>query len=112
MQAGKLRHRVEIQKKTEGAADALGAPTYTWPTVAKRWASIEAMDGTEFVDAEAEKEESQARFKVTFRALSGLNSTQYRIAFGSRIFELTSVMNVDERGIEHRCMAVEVPGES
>jgi len=95
MKAGQLRHRVTIQSRTT-ARDAHDDPIATWSTVVKVWASIEPLNARELILAQ--QVESNVTHKVTIRYRSGVTSAM-RVVFGSRTFEIDSVINTDERNI-------------
>lgn len=89
---GKLRHRLEIQ---EGATsrNTYGEDTPAWSTVATRFASIEPLTGRE---AWLAKQVSpDVTHQVTMRHYDGL-TPKHRLQFGTRLFEIESVRNVDE----------------
>jgi SPP1 family predicted phage head-tail adaptor len=65
MRAGKLRHRVTIQRKT-GTRDADGGERVTWADLSTNVAaSIEPLNGREFFASQAAQ--SEITGKITFR---------------------------------------------
>jgi SPP1 family predicted phage head-tail adaptor len=105
MRAGKLRHRVTIQSVTEGAQDANGEPAETTATLATRWASIEPLGGSEqYRSHEVHPEVTHA---VRMRYLAGV-TPKMRIVFGSRTFEIESVIVADESNREIVCACKEL----
>lgn len=97
MRGGKLRNRVEIQAVTE-TVDSYGQPVKTWATVDKRWAAIEDSTGREF--ERAKQFAADMTHLVRMRFYDGLTQ-QHRIKFGSRIFGIESVNDMDQRNREH-----------
>jgi SPP1 family predicted phage head-tail adaptor len=93
MQAGKLRHRIIIQKQTLGAADAYGEPARTWSTWAGRWSSIEPISGREIQYARSFA--GTVSHKITLRHLDVV-ATTYRVKFGSRTFAINAVITPRE----------------
>ncbi len=95
MQAGKLRHRVAIQTFTE-TQDTYGEPIRTWSTALTVHASIKPLRGQELLAAQeiaAETtHESRMRYNSTLTSLA-------RLKFGSRIFDITGVVNWLERNV-------------
>jgi head-tail adaptor len=85
MEAGKLRHLVQLQANTP-TQNTLGEPSDSWATIANIYAAIRPMAG-------------QASHQITVRNYPGL-SAENRIKFGTRIFDINSVNNVDERNRE------------
>lgn len=93
MEAGHLRHRVQLDHYTV-AANAVGDPVKSWASVAEVWASIEPLSGREL--EWAQQQHAQAAIRVTMRYRAGIDTT-YRIRFGTRTFEVLAVVNPDER---------------
>lgn len=97
MQIGKLRHKVELQARTEPPTrDGYGQRTSEWKTLKTVWASIEPATGKQlFVAQQIQAEISHV---VTIRYYSGLTQNE-RVLFGTRIFDINFVRNVDERNV-------------
>lgn len=110
MQAGKLRHRIEIQALTQ-AQDAYGdtAPSEVddsaWATTTTRWASISSLTGSEYLKASGEG--SNITHFVRLRYLADL-TPKHRIKFGTRIFNILSVNIVNEIASEMQLFCKEV----
>ena len=96
MEAGKLRHQVKLQRVTV-AADSHGDQTKTWTDLATVRASIEPLSGRELVNAQAMQ--SDVTHRVRMRYVAGVQ-TKHRIAFGSRVFDIRAVRDIDERNLE------------
>ena len=103
MRAGTLRHYVEIQVAST-AQNATGEPSVTWATSSYAYAAIMPLRGREYLTASQER--SAVTHRIRIRHLSGLNPKK-RIKFGSRYFNIGSVINVDERNIYQDIMASE-----
>lgn len=98
MKAGTLRHRITIQERTE-TRDAIGGFSETWATLsgnASVPAAIWPIKSAEALDAQ--KLENQVTHRIRIRYRSGI-TTKHRIVFGSRTFQIVSLMNPDERNI-------------
>jgi SPP1 family predicted phage head-tail adaptor len=97
MRIGKLRHRIELQTKSEPEGlDGYGEPTESWTTLKTVWASIEPASGKQlFVAQQVQAEVSHV---VTIRYYDGFGPTN-RVKFGTRIFSVNFVRNVDERNV-------------
>lgn len=93
MQAGKLRHKLIIQQQTptknEHKEDII---TYT--TFKEVYGDIQIGQGKEFYYASKVNAEITGAIKI--RYLQGVNPTM-RIQFGSRYFDILSVIDVGER---------------
>lgn len=93
MESGKLKHRITIQAATETRNDT-GDVLKSWATFADRWASIEPLTGRELM--KAQQVSSEVTHKVTIRYLAGV-TPQHRILFGSRVFNINSVLDSMEQ---------------
>ena len=93
IEAGKLRHRLAIQSHTE-ARDSFGGSTKTWATQKTVWGSVRPMSGKELVNAQ--QVDSRVTHRIVIRFYSGLDTT-YRFLFGTRVFNIVSVLNIQER---------------
>lgn len=99
MRAGKLRHRVEIQVPSK-SENPQGETVQGWTSIGMEWAAIEAISkkthgGEGFVAAQVLATYSHM-MTMRYRADVG---PRCRILFGQRIFNVSSVDNVDQRNI-------------
>ncbi len=108
MRGGRLRHQVTVQQATH-AQDAYGATTETWSTYVQAWAGVEPIRGTERF--EAAKNQAQADTKIVMRYRSGITPAM-RVLFGSRIFDIQSVIEPNTRRRELHLMCKEYFGDS
>lgn len=104
MRAGQLRHQVTVKSPTH-ASDGMGGVTTTWGTVTVCWASVEPLRGREWVESHLENADVTGR--IIMRYKSGILPT-YQVYFGSRTFEVLSVINKDERNREMELMVREL----
>lgn len=106
MRAGPLRHLAWVQRVTQARTDA-GGYTESWANLARAWVSISPIRGAEFLNAEAMN--SDITHKVVSRDIPGYTFTpRDRISARSRVFNIMSVANVDERDrmLEFMCKEV------
>jgi SPP1 family predicted phage head-tail adaptor len=104
MRAGQLRHLVTVQSRST-TPDTYGEPAQTWSSLyADQPASIEPLSGRELLNAQAIQ--SDVTHRLRMRYVSGVE-TKHRILFGSRVFDIRAVRNVDERGIELEILCTE-----
>lgn len=96
MKIGKLNKRIEIQDATE-AADAYGAPVRTWSTLYEVWASIVPATGRESLIARQVQATVPVEIHIRYRPDI---TPKHRAKYGSRIFNIGSVIDVDENGEE------------
>ena len=103
MRAGTLRHKVVIQQNTP-TRDSYGAEVEAWTDYATVWASIEPARGREFW--ESQQVNAEVTGKISIRYLAGI-TPKMRVKHGSRIFEIISVINPEERNRELQLMVKE-----
>lgn len=95
MRAGQLRHMITIQEQTD-VSDGMGGFSTTWSDEFSMSAAIWPLSSKESLDAM--KLELVVTHKIRIRYRSGITSKN-RIKFGTRIFNIVSLINPDERNI-------------
>jgi len=100
---GKLRHRIIIEHVTE-TQDTDGSVIETWSTFATAQGSIEPVVGREYFDAQTKQ--ADVTHRIYLRFISGI-TPKMRIKYGSRIFDILSVINTRERNVELQLMCRE-----
>lgn len=94
MRAGLLRHRINIEANTP-TRDSFGASTASWAAIHTSLpATISPVRGKEGERGGAIA--SEVTHKITIRYASGI-SPDDRVVFGSRYFDIKSVIDVYER---------------
>lgn len=88
-----MRHKVTLQSPT-ATADTGGGRSVAWGTLKEVYADIQPQQGRYQFQHGQEKEKVTHRIIMRYRADIGTN---YRIKFGSRIFNIHSITNADER---------------
>lgn len=104
MRAGLLREYVTVQKYT-ATRDAYGAETKTWATHVTAWAAIEPLAGREYTEMRMSTAEVTHRIRLRYQA--GITPSM-RVLFGSRVFDVLSVIDILERTKEVHLMCREV----
>lgn len=112
MRGGRLRKRLQVQTYS-ATRDAHGGQTKVWSTQETRWGAIEPTEGKEIQIADG-MPAARITHKVTMRFYPGLNSAM-RIVYVdnqqdpivNRVFEIKSVLNLDERRIQQVLMCTE-----
>lgn len=98
VRAGNLRKRLSFQTRAT-TQDVSGQQVNTWTTAFTVWGEIEPISGRELLAAQAVQ--SDVTHTVTVRYRSELAVPKVvaamRIMYGTRIFNITSGMNEDER---------------
>lgn len=103
MNVAKLRNRLEFQERTV-ARGAEGGETETWFTVAFRWGAIVPLVGRELINAQQIATTVDHRIEIRFwKDLTA----KMRIVFKGRTFGIDSVLNLEERKVEHHCFCTE-----
>jgi SPP1 family predicted phage head-tail adaptor len=97
-----MNRRVSIQSATD-VSDGQGGQTASWATDATVYAAIEPLKGYE--KYQAMQVQTPVSHKVTIRYRAGVTTSQ-RLLYGSRIFGIKEVINVNEDGnfLELKCI--------
>lgn len=104
MRAGRLRHRITVQS-VGSTYDDYGDLSDSWSTLASVWASISPISGRE--ETIASELSGVVTHSILVRYRSGITA-QNRIQFDSRVFQIESVRNWEERNIFLEILAKEV----
>ena len=96
MRAGALRHQIWVKSPTITTDDNAEVTT-TWGTVMVCWAAIEPLRGREWFSSGMENSDITARGWI--RYYDGIEPTM-QVYFGSRTFEIVSVVDAGERNRE------------
>lgn len=91
--AGLLRHRVTVEKKTF-VSDGAGGQVDDWAPVVILQAWIRPISGMERLVAE--HLQAELTHEIVTRYVEGIHAGM-RIVFGTRVFAIDSVMDVEER---------------
>jgi SPP1 family predicted phage head-tail adaptor len=97
MKAGNLRHKIIIQQPSETHNPGTGELETTWSTLATVWAEILPLIGKEYWASRQVNAETAGKIRIRF--ISGL-TCKMRIKFGTRIFNITGIINIEERNNE------------
>jgi SPP1 family predicted phage head-tail adaptor len=101
--AGLLDKRITIQAPTV-SRNALGEPTVAWNAFATVWAGVEPVQGREFWAQQ--QVQSDVTVRIRMRYLPGV-TTAMRVAYGSRVLDIRSVIDPRERHTELQLMCSE-----
>lgn len=103
MRAGKLFHKVRIERQTT-AQDAAGQLLDTWTEIATRRASIEPLNGREFFTAATERAEISTRIRLRYdSALAGVKAHDRVVHINCSpnvVYDVHSIINPRERNRE------------
>lgn len=110
MNASMLRNKITIQKKT-AVPDEIGRISEKWSDFMVVHAYANRLSGQELIVAAANGQQDTVTFSVRYcRALSELNSNDFRIVFMGRVFNILTVDNVQFLNVELKIRAVEEDG--
>lgn len=98
MRAGKLRHRVKIQRYETGAQDPItGDIASGWVDIATVWASVEPLSVREFIQSAAGQSQVTARITMYQRDIKAAD----RILHRDKIYNVTGVLADPKSGLEY-----------
>lgn len=109
MQAGKLRHRIDLEQMTLTHND-YNEPIETWQPIGcyqRMPAAIIPLSGRE--SQFAGRTQATMSHRIETRYMKNVaEDARLRVKYGSRIFNVEGIMNVGGRDREHHFMCVEV----
>lgn len=109
MQAGRLNRRIIIHQNTP-TRDANGGEVESWSVLAYRWASLEPINGREYFTAQQTASEVTHRVRIRYDYTVKTVTPKMRIVYGSRTFDIESVINPRESNKELVLMCRELNG--
>ena len=96
--AGKLRHKVKIQRPEVVQNPATGEMEQSWVDLASVWASVEPASVREFIGSAAEQ--SEVKGKVIIRRRSDVDATM-RIQYRGLTYQILGVLTDPVSGLEY-----------
>jgi len=107
--AGDLRHRVSLSMPGQRVPDGDGGFTATWTPLspATVWCAIESASAQKLERLVSNTVAAAATHVLMMRYHAGV-TTKTRVTFGSRVFEVVGVVNVDERRVRTVALCTEV----
>lgn len=103
MRAGRLRHLAQFQRATV-TSNNYGEPVQTWAVLSEDFVAIEPLKGNEKFSAMQVQTDIDTRIIARWhKALSTL-TTKDRIVFGSIVYDIKEVLNIDQRNRELHIM--------
>lgn len=96
MKAGLLRHKIAIEAEAT-TRDEYGAEIPTWSVYMRCYASPKTVSEKEFFAAKQTQSERVTSFRIRYSAKANAITTKMRIVWGSRVFDIESVSNENER---------------
>ncbi len=102
LEAGRLRHRVRIERIVSTQDPVTGAMTDTWTEVAKVWAGVEPLSAREFVQSAAGQSEVTARITIRTREIFATD----RITHRGVVYNIRGVLPDKDSGLEYITLPV------
>lgn len=93
MRAGRLKHRITLQAYEETRDPDTGAVITTWVDVASVWASVDGVNGREFLASSAEQSGTTWRIIIRFRDLL----PTWRILYNGVYFNIKAILPNNDR---------------
>jgi len=108
VRGGELRHSIDFQQKTE-TSDDLG------PGGNESWSNVSGLTGIRAaiwpMSAREQRQNGKLEMEIThqirIRYISGVDE-KYRIKFGTRYFNIISLINAEEKNVRLDIMAREI----
>ena len=96
--AGRLRHRVQLQRQVRGQSPVTGAQTVSWEPLAEVWAEVAALSVRELVAAKAV--DSEVTMRVTIRQRDDVTD-KCRVIHRGKILNIHGVLPDPVSGLEY-----------
>lgn len=106
IKTGELFQRLEVQSATS-TRDAMGQPIVSWTTSSTRWASVKSLNSREAYYSKTVN--PTVTHKIRMRYFLGLTQRD-RLKEGARIYDISGIINVDERNVSYEIDAIEREG--
>lgn len=112
LDAGTLNRRVSLQRKVSAQDQTTEAQVETWVEVAKVWANVRYLNGTETIKAATPTSIAKASIRIRFRDDIEDSWRVVRTSNGkTTYFNITAIL-LDEQGREFLDLAVETGGNN
>lgn len=98
MQAGKLRHRITLQKPVKVQNPETGSVENIWQDLAQLWAEVSPLSAREFVAAQAMQNAVTTRITIRYRQDI---EPKYRILFRGKTFNIEGILSDPKSGLEY-----------
>lgn len=103
MQAGRLRHRVSLQRLQEARDQNTGAVITDWVELAKLWAEVAPLSAREFVASQAVQSRITARITIRYREDI---TAKDRIVYRGQVYNIEGVLTDPASGLEYITLPV------
>lgn len=103
LDAGRLRHRVVIERNTPAQDTTTGEMVDYWSEYTTVWASIEPMSAKEFIAAQAVQSEVTGKIVMRFRADI---TPDMRVNHNGRVYNIVGIIPDPDSGLEWMTLPV------
>lgn len=93
MRAGRLRHRLILQSKSE-SRDAYGAAIIRWSAQDTVWGAVEPLSGKEYFSQQAVQSESKVRIVIRYHSSI---TESWRVSHNGLYYDVLNVLNENTR---------------
>lgn len=110
MKAGKRRHYITVQRVSSTQQNTYGEIEEAWNNDFNTFAEIKPMRGKEYYNSRQIQSICTHKIIFAYREFSTgglITPDDSRIIFNSRVFNIESIININERNIDLEIMAVE-----
>lgn len=98
LQAGRLRHKVQLQEPQTTQDPNTGEMVVTWVTIAEPWAAVEPASVSAFIAAAAAQ--SEVKGQIVIRKRSDINATM-RFVHRGKAYQILGLLDDKESGLEY-----------
>ena len=99
LRIGQLRHRIQIEQRSNTQDPDYGSQLDTWSAVKSLWAYVEPLDAKEVFNTQNWTSVVNHMITIRYDALFAdtRNAAAYRATYNGRAFNIHGVINIDER---------------
>mgnify|MGYP000126632411 CR=1 FL=1 len=101
------KNRKIILQSPSGTRNAIGERVTTWTNVATVWAEISPLSVRDLLAAGQMQSEVTHRVRVRYGASIAAIDSSWRVLYGTRIFVISGVRNINEAGREFELLCHE-----
>ena len=98
MEAGKLRHRIGIEKQVNSQNETTGEMVVSWLTLADVWGEFSPLSVRELLVAQSQKSAVQARVRIRYR--DDIDASM-RIVFRGKHYNIAGVLADADSGLDY-----------
>jgi SPP1 family predicted phage head-tail adaptor len=103
IEAGRLRHKPELQEQQTTQDSTTGEMVIAWVTIAEPWAAVEPASVSAFIAAAAQQSEVRGQFVIRHR--ENINATM-RFLHRGLAYRILGVLTDKDSGIEYMTLPV------